>query len=74
MPDPIHLELDWFRDVVTNEFEAGMTNPARDVGLTPREVVVEADHLITGLHQTVDQVGARKPAPPVTRWICILRG
>ena len=60
MPDPIHLKLDRLGDVVTDEFEPGMTNPAGDVGLTPCEVVVEADHLITGLHQTVDQVGAKE--------------
>ena len=60
MPDPVHLELDWFGDVVTDEFEPGMANPACDVGLAPGEIVVEADHLITGLHQTVDQVGAEE--------------
>ena len=41
---------------MTDKFEPGK----RDVGLTPREVAVEADHLITGLHQTVDQVGAKE--------------
>ena len=60
MPDPIHLQLDRFGDIVTNEFEAGMANPTRDVGLSPREVIVQADHLIAGLHQPVDQMGAKK--------------
>ena len=60
MPDPIHLELDRFRDVVADEFETGMANPARDVGLAPCEVVVETDHLIARLHQTVDQMGAKE--------------
>ena len=45
---------------MADEFEPWMANPARDVGLTTREIVVEADHLITGLHQTVDQVGAEE--------------
>ena len=60
MPDPVHLQLDRFGDVVADEFETGMANPARDVGLTSGEVVVEANHLITGLHKTVDQVGAKE--------------
>ena len=30
------------------------------LALTAREVVVEADHLITGLHQPVDQMGAQE--------------
>ena len=60
MPDPIHLELDRFGDIVADEFETGMANPARDVGLAPCEVVVETDHLIAALHQPVDQMGAEK--------------
>ena len=60
MPDPVHLELDRFGDVVTDEFKPGMANPAHDVGLAPSEIVVEADHLITDLHQTVDQVRAEE--------------
>ena len=60
MPDPVHLQLDRFGDVVADEFETGMANPARDVGLTSGEVVVEADHLFTGFHQPVDQVRAKE--------------
>ena len=58
-----HLQLDRFGDVVTNKFEAWMANPARDVDLSPREVVVQADHLIAGLHQPIDQMGAEKAGP-----------
>ena len=60
MPDPVDLQLDRLDDIVTDELEAGMANPARDVGLTPGEVVVHTDHLITGLHQSVDQVRAKE--------------
>ena len=37
-----------------------MTDPPSDVGLAPSEVVVEADHLLPGLHEPIDQVGAKK--------------
>ena len=60
MPDPIHLQLDRFRDVVADELKSGMSNPARDVGLASGEIVVETDHFIAILHQAVDQVGAEK--------------
>ena len=60
MPDPVHLQLDRFGDVVTDELKTRMANPAGDVGLTPSEVVVEADHFIPALHQPVDQVGAEE--------------
>ena len=60
MPDPVHLKFDRFGDVVADEFETGMADPARDVGLATREVVVETDHLIAALHQPVDQMGAEE--------------
>ena len=60
MPDPINLQLDRFGDVVTNEFETGMANPASNVGFTAREVVVKADHLFPSLHKPVDQVGTQE--------------
>ena len=31
-----------------------------DVGLAPSEEVIEADNLISGLHQPVDQMGAEE--------------
>ena len=60
MPDPIHLQLDRLGDVVADELETGMTDPMGNVGLAPGEIVVEADHLLPGLHQPVDQMGAKK--------------
>ena len=60
MPDPIHLKLDRLRDVVADEFETGMADPARNVGFTAGEVIIETDHLIAVLHQPVDQMGAEE--------------
>ena len=60
MPDPVHLKLDRFRDVVADEFETGMADPARNVGFTAGEVIIETDHLIAVLHQPVDQMGAEE--------------
>ena len=63
MPDPIHLQLDRLGDIVSQQLEAGMADPALDVALAAREVVVEADHLLTSLHQPVNHMGAKKPGP-----------
>ena len=60
MPDPVHLQLDRLGDVVADELEPGMANPARDVGLAPGEVVIETDHLVAGVHQAIDEVGAEE--------------
>ena len=60
MPNPIHLQLDRFCDVVADEFETGMTDPTRNVGFTASEVIIKTDHLIAVLHQTVDQMGAEE--------------
>ena len=60
MPDPIHLQLDRFGDIVADEFETRMADPARNVGLPAGEVIVETDHLIAALHQPVDKMGAEE--------------
>ena len=60
MPDPIHLQLDRFGDIVADEFETRMADPARNVGLPAGEVIVETDHLIAAFHQPVDQMGAEE--------------
>ena len=60
VPDPIRLKLDRLGHVVTDQLEAGMADPAGDVALPAREVVVETDHLLTRIHQPIDQVGAQK--------------
>ena len=60
MPDPIHLQLDRFGDIVAYKFETGMADPARNVGLPAGEVIVKTDHLIAAFHQPVDQMGAEE--------------
>ena len=60
MPDQIRLQLDRLREIVPDEFETGMTDPARNVGFTAGEVIIETDHLIAVLHQPVDQMGAEE--------------
>ena len=60
MPDPIHLQLDRFCDVVADEFKTGMTDPARNVGFTADKVIIKTDHLIAVVHQPVDQMGAEE--------------
>ena len=60
MPDPIHLQLDRFGDVVTYQFETRMANPAHNIGFASSEVVVEADHFLASLHQAVNQMGAKE--------------
>ena len=60
MPDPIHLELDRLGHVVADQLKAGMADPLGDVDLAAGEVIIEANHLLTGLHQPIHQVGAHK--------------
>ena len=63
MPDAITLQLNRIGDVVTNQFKIGVTDPLGDVALSPCEVVIEADHLLPGLHQAINQMGANKASP-----------
>ena len=60
MPDPVHLNPQRFRYVVADQLKARMADPLGDVGLAAGEVVVEADHLLTALHQPVQQMGAEE--------------
>ena len=64
VPNTIYLQLDRLSNVVPDQLKAGMTDPMSDVGLAPGEVVVEADHLLPGLHQPVDQMGTKKAGTP----------
>ena len=52
----VDFELDRLGDVV-DELEAGVIPPLAHVGLTAGEGVVETEHLLTGLHQAVDEMG-----------------
>ena len=56
MPDAIALQPNRIGNVVPDQFKPGMTDPLADVAFTPREVVVEANHLLPGLHQAINQM------------------
>ena len=58
--DAIDFELDRFGDVVADELKAGVIPPLAHVGLAAGEGVVETKHLLTGLHQSIDQMGTKK--------------
>ena len=60
MPDAVHLQADRIGHVVADQLKAWMADPLADVLLAAGEVVVEADHLLAGLHQPVHQVGAHE--------------
>ena len=64
MPDAVHLDPQRFRHVVSDQLKARMADPLGDVGLATGEVVVEADHLFTGLHQPVHQMGTEETGTP----------
>lgn len=50
MPDSVDLLQDRFVDIVTNQLEAGMTDPSENVGFASGVVVIEAAHLLPGFH------------------------
>jgi hypothetical protein len=60
MPDAIHLKLDRLGDVVADQFKARVVDPAIDVALSTGEVVIETNHLFTGVHQPINQVRAKE--------------
>jgi hypothetical protein len=60
MPNTIHLKLDGLGNVVADQLKAWVTNPAIDVAFTTGEVIVKANHLITSVHQPINQVRAKK--------------
>ena len=60
VPDAVDFQSDRLGDVVADQFKARMTDPLGDVGLAASEVVIEADHLLAGCHQTVHQVRAHE--------------
>ena len=63
MPDAITFQPNRISDVMPDQFKPWMTNPLRDVGFASREVVIKADHLLPGLHQAINQMGANKTSP-----------
>ena len=63
MPDAITFQPNRIGDVMPDQFKPGMTNPLSDVVFASREVVIKADHLLPGLHQAINQMGANKTSP-----------
>ena len=51
-----------------NQLKLGMADPVVNIGFTSGEVIVETNHCLGGLHQPIHQMGAEKPAQPVTRF------
>ena len=60
MPDAVTFQLNRISNVVPDQFKSGMTDPLADVAFAASEVVVEANDLLPGLHQAINQMGAHK--------------
>ena len=60
MPNAVDFELDRFGDGVTDELKAGVIPPLAHIGLAAGEGVVKTKHLLTGLHQSINQMGTEK--------------
>ena len=58
--DLVDLDLVRIDHVVADELEVRATDEMLDVGFLTREEVVEADHLVALLDQTVAEMGAEK--------------
>ena len=56
MPNAITLQPNLIGNVVPNQFKLGMTDPLADIAFAASEVVVEANHLLPGLHQAINQM------------------
>jgi hypothetical protein len=58
--DPIYLELERVDHVVTDEFEAGISNEMLDIGLASSEEIVEADDFMSLLNEAIAEVGTKE--------------
>ena len=56
MPDAVSFQPNRIGDIVPDQFKPGMSNPLSDVAFAPREVIVEANNLLPGLHQAINQM------------------
>ena len=63
MPDAVTFQPNRIGNVVSDQFKPWMTDPLADVAFAASEVVVEANHLLPGLHQAINQMGANKASP-----------
>jgi hypothetical protein len=58
--DAIDLDIEREGDVVAHHLEARVVEQVRDVRAPPREVVVDAQHLVPGRHQALAQMRTQK--------------
>jgi hypothetical protein len=58
--DAVDLKLEGVDHVMTDELEARITQKVLDVGFPTREEVVEADHLMTLLNQSITEMGTKE--------------
>ena len=56
VPDPVDFQLDGLGDVMADQLKMGMANPLADIVFAASEVVIQAQHLITLMHQAIHQV------------------
>ena len=63
MPDAITFEPKRIGNVMPDQLKPGMTEPLGDIAFASREIVIKTDHLLPGLHQAINQMGADKTSP-----------
>ena len=63
MPDAITFEPNRIGNVMPDQLKPGMTDPLGDIAFASREVVIKTDHLLPGMHQAINQMGADKTSP-----------
>lgn len=61
--DLIHLQQDRFDHVVPDQFEVRVPQMVKQIVLPSGEEIVDHDHVIPPLDQSVDQVGPYEPGP-----------
>ncbi len=55
--DHVNFEIDWYRDVVPNQFEVGPPQKVRHVGFLAGEEIVQADDVVAGTDQSFAEMG-----------------
>jgi len=65
--DGIDLYVEWLGDVVLEHFEVSIQLQLIKIFLATSKEVVETDHVVTVIQQSLQSEVPIKPAPPVTR-------
>ena len=63
----VHLDIERERHVVTHQLEARMIEQSADRRSSPGKKIVDAQHLVAGVDQTLAEMAAEKAGAPVTR-------